>query len=143
MKSASPVLPGHTSIPETVFGASQPQYTPIAAVIVPGPEGEVITRWEFTEEEKEALANGASLYLSVLTFGRSFHPVLLRVATADQVMDEPRQVEKPVTRSIVHKDLPGDHKDAEDCWCEPTVKDSSASSPEHLVELLPDDAPAN
>ena len=145
MKASSPVLPGHESIPETVFGAGQPQYTAIPAVIVPGPEGEVITRWEFTEEERAAIAGGASLYLSVLTFGKSFHPVLLRVATADEIMDEPRSVETqpPVTRTLIHKDLPGEHKDAEDCWCGPTVQVTGEASPESLVEAVPEDAPAN
>lgn len=150
MKPASPVLPGHEHvIKETVFGAGQPQYTSLPAVIVPGSEGEVLTRWEFSEEEKLAIANGASLYLSVMTFGRSFHPVLLRIASADEVMDEPRRVDlnRPVTRTLVHKDLPGTHNDSEDCWCSPTIRvegeDSSASSTEKLAETIPEDAPAN
>lgn len=143
MKQASPVLPGHENlIPETVFGEGQPQYQPLPAVIVPGPEGEVITRWEFSEEDRAAIAAGASLYLSVLTFGRTFHPVLLRIASPEEILAEPRRVDAPVQKRVLHKDLPGEHTQSEDCWCGPSivVNNPFASSDDVIQELDSDHA---
>jgi hypothetical protein len=97
MNPVSPVIPGHEEIPEHVFAADQPEYLPLPAVIVPGPNGEVITRWKMTDEEKELLAKGGDIYLSLWTFGKPLQPILLRVATADMVMKENREI-------VVNKD---------------------------------------
>jgi len=57
--------------------AAQPQYNELAALR--SPEGIVITRWAFTEEERQAIAAGEDIYLSVMPFNHPFQPVSLRV----------------------------------------------------------------
>src|SRR5579863_1692850 len=43
------------------------------------PEGIVVTRWQFTPEERQRIAAGEDLYLSVLTMNKGFQPVKLEV----------------------------------------------------------------
>lgn len=91
MNPVSPVLPGYEQIPEKVY--KKEGCTDLPTVEVPGPEGEVISRWKLTDNEIALLVNGADVYLSVKTYNHGFPPVMLRVATADMVMDETRRVE--------------------------------------------------
>lgn len=106
MKAVSPVVPGH-SLPETTFGKDS-KYVELPTVVVPGPEGEVITRWELSVEEQALLANGGHVYLSILTFGDALQPVKLLVATPDMIMDQKRQVEitPPAPDITVDEDVP-------------------------------------
>lgn len=65
-----------------VFGADQqPQYRPLPALVEERLEGvvDVKTEWELTGTERNAIAHGARLKLSVLTFGKPLQPVLLTV----------------------------------------------------------------
>lgn len=104
MRQATPVLPGHeTLIKETVIGVGQPQYDPLPAIIVPGHRGEVITRWELTDQEKILLLSGGHIYLSILTYSDRLQPIMLRVATPEMVIDEQREVELP--RNTIAADL--------------------------------------
>lgn len=96
MRSATPVLPGHEKmIAETIMGKGQPEYDPLPAILVPGPDSEVLTRWELTDEEKILLLSGGHVYLSLKTFGNPVQPVLLRIATPEMIIDEPREVQLP------------------------------------------------
>jgi len=61
------------------FGADQPEYAPLPAVVFVGPEARVLTRWVPGREERAAIAAGALLQLEVLTFGERLQPVLLSV----------------------------------------------------------------
>ncbi len=58
----------------TVFGKNQPEYQPLPALRREGPEGNVMTRWSFTEEERKLIAAGEDLWLEQLTFGQTFQP---------------------------------------------------------------------
>lgn len=91
MKPVSPVIPG-AGLPEVVFGATQPEYEPLPAVVLDGPERELVTRWEPSEEDRARIAAGGSVYLHVYTFGQRLQPVLLateppelHVLTADGI----------------------------------------------------------
>ena len=64
-----------------VFGANQPEYRPLPGVIVDEQTGCVVTRWEFSDEEREAIAGGAVLEYRLLTFGHPFPPVLFNVVS--------------------------------------------------------------
>lgn len=57
------------------FGLHQPQYKTLVACRTK--EGEVISRWEPTAEERVLLSQGAPLWLWVLTFGHPLQPVAL------------------------------------------------------------------
>jgi hypothetical protein len=62
-----------------VFAKDQPQYIPLPAVVLDGVHGRVITRWTLTEEERQAVLEGADLYLELLTFGQPLQPMRLTV----------------------------------------------------------------
>jgi hypothetical protein len=70
--------------PEKPYGAdlvriaeNQPEFLTLPARYTR--DGEVYTMWEFTDAEKEAIANGARLHIRVLTFGRLFQPIGLAI----------------------------------------------------------------
>lgn len=96
MRPVTPVLPGHEKlIAETVVAKDQEQYNPLPSIIVPGSEGEVLSRWEMSDEEKILLLSGGHVYLSIMTFGGPLQPILLRIATPDMIIDEKRAIELP------------------------------------------------
>jgi hypothetical protein len=76
MKPVSPVLPD-SGLPEVAFGANQPEYMPLPAVCLDGAEGEILTRWELTDEDRARILAGGSVYLHIYTFGQRLQPVLL------------------------------------------------------------------
>ncbi len=93
MNTVSPVVPGLEQY-EIILGgkeAGQEQYIGIAALR--SPEGVVVTRWQFTDEDRAAIAAGADLHLSVLTFNHPFQPVKLEIAPANDP-NEARVIKK-------------------------------------------------
>ncbi len=95
MNTISPVIPGLENYEITLGGqeAGQPEYDPLPALR--SPEGIVLTRWQPTDEERQQIAGGADLYLSVLTFNQPFQAVKLEVGEADdpnRVRDTKRQM---------------------------------------------------
>jgi hypothetical protein len=93
MEPVSPVMQGSKDI-EVVLGANQPQYTPLPAIYIDSISRAMVTRWQFSEEERAAVAGGADLVLQQLTFGSPFQPVNLQVVMPDQ---DPKLVEEPYT----------------------------------------------
>lgn len=88
MKPVSPVLPGY-ELPEIVYAKDQPEYNPLPAVVIEGQGRPILTRWEFTEEERQRVANGESLYLWVYTFGQPLQPISPEIKTAKEIMGRP------------------------------------------------------
>lgn len=84
MNPVSPVMPGSASI-EVLIGKDQPQYIPLPAVWLNTPSTPMISRWRFSEEEREAIAAGADVVMSQLTFGNPFQPVHLQVSYPDEM----------------------------------------------------------
>lgn len=65
---------------EVVFAKDQDEYIPLPAAIVTRDEGQsVVTRWQFTEAERAAVAAGADLYLELLTFGAPLQPLRIHI----------------------------------------------------------------
>jgi len=60
-----------------VFAKDQPEYTPLPAFINPENNGEVVTKWELTEEEILTIIDTRSIWLSVLTFNKPLQPVFM------------------------------------------------------------------
>lgn len=85
MKPVSPVLPGY-EVKETVYAKDQPEYNPLPCVVMDGPARQILTRWEFTDEERQRIANGKSLYLWVWTFGQPLQPIAPEIKTAKEIM---------------------------------------------------------
>lgn len=84
MKPVSPVLPGSEEI-EIVLGKDQPEYVPLPAVYLESNMRPMVTRWRLTEEERQAVRDGADVILTQLTFHNPFQPVHLQVAYRDQM----------------------------------------------------------
>lgn len=61
----------------TVFAKDQPEYLPLPAHVTT--DGQVITLWEMTPEEREYFLKTGRIYLRVLTFGQRLQPVSLSV----------------------------------------------------------------
>lgn len=80
MNAIAPNLPDSEAV---TFAKDQPEYQPLPAAIVMREEGKaVVTRWQFTDEERAAIASGADLYLELLTFGGPLQPVRMYVSEA-------------------------------------------------------------
>jgi hypothetical protein len=79
VKPISPVLPSHPDIREVVFAKDQPEYLPLPAVRIPGPDGTVITRWRLSWRERLTVLFRGNLFLSLLTFNKPLQPVMIEV----------------------------------------------------------------
>jgi len=86
MKPVSPVMPGFSEPYEFVIAEDQPQYVPLPVVLVEGDEHRMISRWEFTDEERAVIAAGGDLLFHQLTFGKPFQPVCFNIITKDTVL---------------------------------------------------------
>jgi hypothetical protein len=84
-------MPGSESI-EVVFGKGQPEYEPLPAVYLDTLSRPVLSRWRFTEEERAAIAAGADIVLTILTFGGPLAPSHLQVVKPEEM---PLFVEEP------------------------------------------------
>lgn len=51
-----------------IFAEDQPEYQPLPAILMPGPEAEVISCWSFSEEEWEAMSKNRCFFISQLCF---------------------------------------------------------------------------
>jgi len=80
----SPVVKGLEDH-EIVKGQGQPQYQPLP--VLQSTIGRAMSRWEFTHEEREAIAIGADLYITVSTFGDPIQPIRVDVC-AEEDSDE-------------------------------------------------------
>lgn len=72
----SPVVPGH-DINEVVFGKGQLQYQELPAIILPTAQGEVVTRWQLSEEERARIAQTGEIWLCALTFNQPPQPLIV------------------------------------------------------------------
>lgn len=84
MNSVSPILPDNGDN-ELRIAEHQPEYTTIAAIPVRVEEGiAILTRWTFTEEERQRIAAGEDLILEVLG---QMVPVRLYVANNEDIRE--------------------------------------------------------
>lgn len=63
-----------------VIAEHQPQYRPLPSIRTP--EGQVITRWTFTEEERRAIVAGEDLYITIFAYG-PINPLFVTVGPTD------------------------------------------------------------
>lgn len=60
----------------------QPGYNTLPAMALP--DGQVITCWEFEDEDLENIAaNGGKIYISLFTFNKPFQPISVMTDLAD------------------------------------------------------------
>lgn len=65
---------------EIVMAKDQPEYNPLRCLLGNTPEGERLSRWTLTEDQRKAVANGADIFLELLTFNRPMNPIRLAVS---------------------------------------------------------------
>lgn len=84
MDSVSPVLTEREVVAEQVVALDQPEYYPIIVARVQYDDGSVasVTRFRFTDKEREAIANGADLLISQ-PHARAWMPIGLQLAMKD------------------------------------------------------------
>lgn len=70
---------GFESGTEVIYAEDQPEYIQLPAIRFPGTEGLVVTRWTFTNEERDAIDAGADLFLGTMTFNQPLQPLILSV----------------------------------------------------------------
>ena len=63
-----------------VMGEHQPEFLDLPSVRTP--DGKIITRWTFTEEERLSILRGGDIYLTVYSYG-PMYPVCLSVGPLD------------------------------------------------------------
>ena len=78
MEPVSPVMPGSAAI-EVVLGKNQPEYVPLPAVYLDTDARPMITRWRLSRDERVAVATGADIVLTQLTFGHPFQPIHVQI----------------------------------------------------------------
>jgi hypothetical protein len=67
-------LPDHVAL---TLAKAQPQYRTLPILrFVGDADGRVISKWTFTPEERQAIADGACLFIETLTFNGRFQPML-------------------------------------------------------------------
>lgn len=81
MDTTTPVVPGLEPYEITLGGPEYGQPETSAIAVLRSPEGRVITRWTFTEQERRAITEGADLYVTNMTFNRPFQPLRLEVGS--------------------------------------------------------------
>lgn len=79
----SPVVTGLEQF-EVVFAKDQPEYTPLPALIGAPPTRTVISRWEFTPEERKLIADGADVFVAQMIGEGFLQPTSVFVAGRDQ-----------------------------------------------------------
>lgn len=77
----NPVVPTCSRGEHKIYGAGQPEYDPLPAVLLA--DGQVITEWQLTEAERDLIARGENIRLTLMTFGGPLQPVYLEITTPD------------------------------------------------------------
>jgi len=79
MHSISPVYNEECVPAEQVIALDQPEYLPLVTLRVPEFGDICLARYEFTDEERKLIADGADLVVSEMLFGGSYTPMALEV----------------------------------------------------------------
>lgn len=66
---------------ETTYARNQPPYNPLRVLRSNGQKCAALSRWTFTPEQRRAIADGADLFLEVLTFGNRLQPVRIAISS--------------------------------------------------------------
>lgn len=77
-----PVIDDWESI-EIVYAKEQSEYIPLRTLVSKGVEKNVISRWTLTPKQRTEIANGADLFLILMTFGHPLQPIRMAVSDGD------------------------------------------------------------
>ncbi len=65
---------------EVVYAKDQPEYIPLRTLVSAGPDRKVLSRWTFTDKQREVVAKGADVFLELSTFGKPLQPIRMMVS---------------------------------------------------------------
>ena len=82
MKAVSPVIPGFEDL-EVVYGKDQPEYLDLPGLPISGPEGQVISHYKLSFQERLKVLFHGDIWLSLYTFGSRIQPQLLSTDPPD------------------------------------------------------------
>lgn len=82
MNPSTPVLTDEFADKEVVYAKNQKEYKPLH--VIRKSDGVVMSRWKPTEAEREAIASGADILLSVYTFNQPLQPLYMEVPVCDR-----------------------------------------------------------
>ncbi len=82
MKPTTPVLTEDLQKFEVVYAEKHKEYIPLP--VHRNEQGVVLSRWTLTDSEREAVAAGADIFLSVHTFNQPLQPLRIEVAECDR-----------------------------------------------------------
>jgi len=69
-----PVAPGFESL-ETVYAKDQPEYIPLRTLASHDAVRRVVSRWSPTLEQRQEIADGKDVFLTLLTFSGPLQPI--------------------------------------------------------------------
>jgi hypothetical protein len=82
MQPISPVLTEEFVPDEVVYAKDQPAYNPLPTLR--DQDGVVVSRWKLTDEERQAISEGADIHLSIHTFNGPLQPIRLEILSCDR-----------------------------------------------------------
>lgn len=88
---------------EIVYAKDQPEYKPLRVLQAKTERRETYCRWSLTDEQRQAIAGGADLFLCVLVFDRPLTPVSLFIATQGDI--DP--IETARLLNLTSREIPG------------------------------------
>lgn len=82
MEPVTPVLTAELQSREVMCAKDQPKCIPLP--VHRSPPGVILSRWRLTESEREAVAAGADVFLSIHTFNQPLQPVRIEIGECDR-----------------------------------------------------------
>ena len=73
---------------EVTYAKTQEEYIPLRTLRLPGERGEVVSRWSPTLEQRKAIAEGADIFLTLLTFHGPLQPIRMAVGAEPATFPE-------------------------------------------------------
>jgi len=98
-----PVIPGLEDY-EVVYAKDQPQYRPLRVLRANAADRQVFSRWTPTPEQRQRIAEGADIYLAIVTYGGPLQPVSLFIAEESDL--DPVESAKALNLTP-HQEIPG------------------------------------
>jgi len=73
-----PVFAGQEAS-EVVYAKDQKEYIPLRCFVERDRQGRATSRWTLTPEQRQAVSEGADIYLTLLTFNKPLQPITMGV----------------------------------------------------------------
>lgn len=121
---------------EVVYAKEQPEYNPLRVLRSKDGMGRVLSRWALTDEQREAVAAGADIYLELVTFNQPLQPIRVAIQQVPCPMEEP-VVEIAVDYNLAEPDVQSEKEaavDLADAVAEMKAKAAEAERREKTIQ---------